>query len=574
MQIILSCNCFFVSFYSGKLLIGNVRQKLNSLKTLLFTRLYNLLSRNQQKQSVWIAATVLLRSLLDFIGLAALVPVIFLIAERLGNDHRLILLLCGAVMIFVALKNGAVYWLARRQIKFQMGIYREFSRRMYVNYYRRGLLFLKKKSSVQLAYEVNGIAMIFSQSVMGSLFGITGDVILLLLISLALIIWKPVMGALIFAIFVPVAVAYAAVVRKRVKRLGDASIQAQRAQTRTVTETFRGYPELEIAGAFDASLSNFERNMDTIIHNRLMIDIYRLMPSFLSEIAFVAGLMILVAFGGDEPLFTGGVFAMAAFHIIPSVRSMLNNWASLQNNSFAIEVVENGLKEDDIPVSGGDAVPMLFNKGMEVRDIGFSFPDGNQLFRNLSFSLRPGQRVGIRGKSGSGKSTLFNIMLGFFSPTEGEIFIDGQKLSPSTRDAWHKTVGYVPQEIFIIDGSLAENIALGSREIDMEKVNRVLHQVQLDEWAASLSYGLDTNLGEYGSRISGGQKQRIGIARALYKGAKVLFFDEATSSLDSATEREINDALKELSENHRELTLVIIAHRESSLEFCDRIISL
>ena len=129
------------------------------------------------------------------------------------------------------------------------------------------------------------------------------------------------------------------------------------------------------------------------------------------------------------------------------------------------------------------------------------------------------------------------------------------------------------REIFIIQGSLAENIALGKPVIP-EKIDRVLEQVQLKEWASALPEGTNTSLGEYGSRLSGGQKQRIGIARALYKEAEVLFFDEATSALDSNTEQEINAALQNLSETHRELTMIIIAHRESSLTFCDRIINL
>ena len=168
----------------------------------------------------------------------------------------------------------------------------------------------------------------------------------------------------------------------------------------------------------------------------------------------------------------------------------------------------------------------------------------------------------------------FNLMLGFFPPTSGEILIDGRKLTSANRSEWHKLVGYVPQEIFIIEGTLADNIALGQTQVDHIKMIQVLEQVQLKEWANELPQGLDTPLGEYGSRLSGGQKQRIGIARALYKEAEVLFFDEATSALDNKTEQEINHALETLSLQHRELTLIIIAHRESSLAFCDRIFDL
>lgn len=540
----------------------------------MLKRIFNLFSKRRKRQAIWIAVSVFFRSILDFAGVAALVPVIFLIARHLGSDRRIILLLCCGVLLFVALKNWIVYLLVRLQVKFQTDLYSDFSRRMYISYYRRGMMFLKSKSSAHLAHEVNGISMIFSQNIMGAILGMAGEIALIALMSIALIIWKPAMGGIIFVIFVPAAFAYSLAVKKKVRALGENSLKAQRAQSRNVIESFRGYAELEIAGAFNVSLSNFDRNLSQITRNRLALDVYRLMPSFISEIGFIGGLMALVAFGGEDPLFTGGVFAMAAFKIIPSVRGALNNWATIQNHSFTIEVVENGLRQEDDARYDYDAQPLPFNKGLEARDLSFSFPDGKTLFEDLSFKIKPGERIGIKGRSGSGKSTLFNLLLGFLSPSTGEILLDDVPLNGENRRSWHKTLGYVPQEIFIIDGTLAGNIALGSEEVDREKVLHILDQVQLRDWAESLPEGLDTNLGEFGNRISGGQKQRIGIARALYKGATVLFFDEATSSLDSATEREINAALKDLSDSYRDLTMIIIAHRESSLQFCDRIINL
>ena len=206
--------------------------------------------------------------------------------------------------------------------------------------------------------------------------------------------------------------------------------------------------------------------------------------------------------------------------------------------------------------------------------MGFAFPDGKLLFSGVNLTIHRGERIGVRGPSGSGKSTLFNLLLGFLEPTEGEIRVDGRKLTPANRHGWHRLVGYVPQEIFIIEGSLLDNVALGDAHPDRQRVMEVLTQVSLKDWTAELPQGLDTPLGEYGSRLSGGQKQRIGIARALYKEAEVLFFDEATSALDSRTEQEINSALAALSARYRELTMIIIAHRESSLEVCDRVFDL
>ncbi|CDD90998.1 aBC transporter ATP-binding protein [Bacteroides intestinalis CAG:315] len=268
-----------------------------------------------------------------------------------------------------------------------------------------------------------------------------------------------------------------------------------------------------------------------------------------------------------------GVFAVAAFRLIPAVRAVLNSWVTLQNASHTITVVKEGIREESQQGMQNET-PFTLKQNIELRKLSFAFPDGHTLFSNLTLSISCGERIGIRGASGSGKSTLFNLMLGFFPPTSGEILIDGRKLTSTNRSEWHKLVGYVPQEIFIIEGTLADNIALGQPQVDRTKVMQVLEQVQLKEWLDELSQGLDTPLGEYGSRLSGGQKQRIGIARALYKEAEVLFFDEATSALDNKTEQEINHALEMLSLQHRELTLIVIAHRESSLSFCDRIFDL
>ena len=148
------------------------------------------------------------------------------------------------------------------------------------------------------------------------------------------------------------------------------------------------------------------------------------------------------------------------------------------------------------------------------------------------------------------------------------------KLTPEVQPSWLRRVGYVPQEVYIFHGSLAENIALGCKEIDRERVLRILRQVSLDKWLQTLPEGMDTVLGKSGGRLSGGQKQRIGIARALYKDIDVLLLDEATSALDNATEREINETLNELKRTYERLTVLSIAHRESSLAYCDRVITL
>lgn len=537
-----------------------------------------MLSDRQRKRGIWVALSVLVRALLDFAGVAALIPILLVVAKQ-GGSGKSVLALCGAVLLFVVIKNGVIVALARWQSRYQLEIYREFSRRMFANYYHRGLLYLKEKSSVRLGHEVNYACYMFSSCVLAPVFRMAGEAVLILLMVSALIIWEPLAGTLLCAAFLLLAGLYVSLVRNRLRRYGMEELEARRKQSRTVVEAFRGYAELEIAGAFHASLASFDEGLDFIVRNRLRTEVYQLFPTFLSEVAVVSGLALLIGTGSGNLGLMSGVFAVAAFRLIPAVKGILNSWVTLQNASHTIEVVEEGLVEQeplrDEEVEGAQSHPsFLFKQALELRNLSFAFPDGHTLFSDLNLSIGCGERIGVRGASGAGKSTLFNLLLGFFPPTTGEIRIDGRPLTPANCHEWHKLVGYVPQEIFIIEGTLADNIALGHSTIDPLKVKQVLEQVQLSEWADELPQGLDTPLGEYGSRLSGGQKQRIGIARALYKEASVLFFDEATSALDNRTEQEINRALQMLSLQHRELTLVVIAHRESSLAFCERILDL
>ena len=538
----------------------------------MIKEIIQLLPEKQRKRGIWVAFSVLLRAILDFAGVAALIPILLVVAKQDGG-RGMMLALCGAVLLFVLLKNALVAFLARVQSRYQLEIYREFSRRMFANYYHRGLLFLKGKSSVQLGHEVNYVCYMFSSCVLAPVFCMAGEAVLVLLMVTALIVWEPLAGFLLCASFLPLTGLYVGLVRKRLRRYGVEELEARRKQSRTVVEAYRGYAELEIARAFHTSLASFDQGMEFIVHNRLRMEVYQLFPSFLSEVAVVAGLALLIGTGSGDLGLVSGVFAVAAFRLIPAVRAVLNSWVTLQNASHTITVVKEGIS-DKLQQGTQNQTPFTLKQNIELRKLSFAFPDGHTLFSNLTLSISCVERIGVRGASGSGKSTLFNLMLGFFPPTSGEILIDGRKLTSANRSEWHKLVGYVPQEIFIIEGTLADNIALGQTQVDHIKMIQVLEQVQLKEWANELPQGLDTPLGEYGSRLSGGQKQRIGIARALYKEAEVLFFDEATSALDNKTEQEINHALETLSLQHRELTLIIIAHRESSLAFCDRIFDL
>jgi ATP-binding cassette subfamily C protein len=191
---------------------------------------------------------------------------------------------------------------------------------------------------------------------------------------------------------------------------------------------------------------------------------------------------------------------------------------------------------------------------------------------DVNLSIRPGESIGIVGPTGAGKSTLVDVLLGLLLPTGGRVLIDGDPLSTRER-GWQRLIGYVPQEVYLLDDTLRRNIAFGiaDRAIDDRQLARAVSLARLGEVVSALPKGLETNVGENGVRLSGGQRQRVAIARALYHDPPVLVFDEATAALDNQTEREVTEAIAALRGDR---TLVAIAHRLSTVQACDRLIYL
>jgi ATP-binding cassette subfamily B protein len=215
-----------------------------------------------------------------------------------------------------------------------------------------------------------------------------------------------------------------------------------------------------------------------------------------------------------------------------------------------------------------------FNQNIVLKQLEFTYGEqGPYVIKGLDLTIYKGSRVGLIGTTGSGKSTLIDIIMGLLQPTNGKLEIDGKKITLSNQRAWQTHIAHVPQAIFLADTTIEENIAFGVpvAQIDFSRVKLAAEQAQIADSIESWPYKYQTFVGERGIRLSGGQRQRIGIARALYKQADVIIFDEATSALDSKTEEAVMQAIEGLSKN---LTLIIIAHRLTTLKGCNQIIEL
>lgn len=272
-----------------------------------------------------------------------------------------------------------------------------------------------------------------------------------------------------------------------------------------------------------------------------------------------------------------GALAVATQRLLPMFQqiylSMTSIRAGRQNLQDILDLLEQPLTSKTHMDNSGSSL-LLFERDVVLKNISFQYPSNSSwVLRNLDLKIKRGERVGFIGKTGSGKSTLIDLVMGLLAPTEGSLLVDGQLIDAKNRHEWQRHIAHVPQAIFLSDASILENIAFGvpKHEIDIGRVYQAAAKAQIAGLIKQWPAGYDTEVGERGVRLSGGQRQRIGIARALYKEADVIIFDEATSALDKDTETSVMEAIDGLS---IDLTIIVIAHRLSTLKTCTKIIEL
>ncbi len=562
-------------------------------------KLLQLLPHSFRRRSLVVVGSIFVRALLNMVGLALLLPILasaldpsmlvgsgmlarIYAATGLRSIEDFALLAATAVVGIIALKCGINYLLARLERRFIYDLYGTLSKQLFIRYHNEGLPFIKAHNSAVLARNVNVVCLSFTAGVLKPLATICSECMLLGLLFIALACYAPLAAVMALLVFVPAAWGYYRFIRRRINHYGEIENRAQREKARIVAESLRGYADIELSGAFPMMLSRFEQAMREVIATRSKEADLGLLPAIITELGLAIGIALLsvisLSAGEGSSRLIFGIFAVAALRMMPAVRALMSSWTTLRYNRYSIDILyEAEASKQPLTPLNEQTQPLQFDHEITLHDLSFTFPDSNTpLFEHLSLAIRKGEHVGFRGSSGSGKTTLFNLLIGFYTPTHGSITIDGVPLSEANRRSWQQRLGYVSQSLFLIDGTLAENVAPGiaPEAMDRTRIDEVLRAAQLGELIDSLPKGIDTPIGECGCRLSGGQRQRIGIARALYRRADVLLLDEATSALDSQTEQEINQTIRSLANEQRDLTVLVIAHREASLSDCDRIITI
>ena len=354
--------------------------------------------------------------------------------------------------------------------------------------------------------------------------------------------------------------------------------QAYTKRVKTIRESLGGIRDVFINNARDFYYSTFQTT-DYKLRRGQAINMFASMsPRFLIEAIGLITIVISAYYLSKQTSFIDsipmlGLLAISAQKLLPLFQQLYVAWTAIKGDYESLQDITSLLNESsEVSSHSSRYEPIVFHDSIELRDITFAHDGDNPvLFQNLDLQISRGDRIGIIGKTGSGKSTFVDIVAGLLFPSTGGVYIDDIKLNQGNAGSWMNSVAYVPQNIFLSDESILENIVIGNSKdnIDLDLAFSSLKCACLEDFISSLPKGIHTKVGERGIKISGGQRQRIGIARAIYKKAKFIIFDEATSALDSSTEDEVMNSIYQMDKN---ITMLVIAHRTSTLKNCNKII--
>lgn len=403
------------------------------------------------------------------------------------------------------------------------------------------------------------------------------------IISIALIgtifVFSPVMTLFIAGVMLVFAVLISKCLKPLLQKVSIENYDNGVEINKWITQAVSGIKEIKVTQTKNYFQSNYEKHAFALATSHRRYEVLSNTPRLLIEMVSIAAmllfveLMLLKGKPISEMITLMGVVAMAAMKLLPSANRIVTAVNSISYGEIALDkVIENlqVLESDDTELEpeGHTEVSLTFNEEVRIKDLSFCYEGAEEyVLDSVNMSIPIGKSIGIVGPSGAGKTTTVDILLGLLQPQSGCVTVDGQNIM-SGYHSWLSHLNYIPQTIFMLDGTIRENIVFGQPYTGDEDVWKALEEAQLHEFVKALPEGLDTEIGERGVRISGGQRQRLGIARALYTNPDILFFDEATSALDNETEEAIMESIHAL---HGKKTMIIIAHRLTTIEDCDMV---
>ena len=467
------------------------------------------------------------------------------------------------------------------QIDFSMRNQIKFSTEIMTNYLCKGYLFHLDHNSATLLRNVNAGGVVIYSTMLIATFTLLTELITAFTIWLMLVVVDAFTAVVVAGIMGAMMYGIIKAFRRNISKQAKIQNDFAAGYIKCVNQGLGAIKETKVMRKEKYFLEEFSRTYQQYGEaNRKYLFINQL-PRMIIETMVVSGLLVMIvaklAMGStpEEIVPLLGVLALAAFRLMPSANRIVNlfNTIKFQQPLFYElypELMDIKERQESRKESYYLSVqPKLkFEKSIQVNKLRFAYPEGREdVLQDVSFSIGKGDFAGIIGPSGAGKTTFVDILLGLLKPSNGNIKVDGQDIFDNIR-SWQANLAYVPQSIYLIDGSVKENIALGvaPENIDNARIEKCLHMAELYDFVSDLPEAMETRVGERGVKLSGGQRQRIGIARALYQLPEVLILDEATSALDNDTEKSITDTILKLK---GQITIIAIAHRLSTLAECD-----
>ena len=448
---------------------------------------------------------------------------------------------------------------------------------LYEYYMNQSFLYHSQTSSSLLIKQISTEVGRITDHIFQPFVQINARVVAAIFLSIAIFVYNPVISIAGLLMFTVCYYLLFIAVRGRLARNGTAISQVSRKRFLLMNEGFGAVREIQLLGRQSDFIYEFKKSGEVFSEAYGSSNGLYNMPRYFMEFIIYSGMIGLILFlvklySGDlsEVLPVLAVFGIAAFKLLPFFQQIYSSTAQIKTNISAFKAIENDiLKFRELNnVSPGNFTKLLLG-AVKINNVFFRYPEKNtNSLDGISLEIPQGKIIGIVGPSGSGKSTLLDVLLGLIEPDNGCLIVSGETIEKHNIRSWQDKIGYVPQNIFLKEASIIENIAFGldKGSINMEKVHAAVRLVHLEEWVSVLPEGLMTNVGERGVQLSGGQRQRIGIARALYNDVDYLFFDEATNALDGITENLIMEEIESLSHNK---TIVMIAHRLNTVRNCD-----
>ena len=558
-----------------------------------YKKLWSLLSKSERKETLVLLAMILVMALLDVAGVASILPFITILGSPelvetipvlswtynyFGFTARSEFLFFLGGLVFITLIISLA-WKTATQYKLLSFVFmREHSIgvRMFEGYLNQPYSWFLDRNSSELGKNLlSELRELLSKMLLPAINLISqGTVALLMLIMLLIVDFKlAVTVAVVLGLF------YGSIykaISKLLLRMGSMRYDSNRERFKVASESLFAIKEVKIGGVEDLYIQRFDSSAKVFAKNEAQLKTITALPRYaLEAIAFGGMVLVLLSVLDNENdisqvLPMVALYAFAGYRLLPAMQSVYSNSTSLRFSETIINEFHKELNSLGKVGKKNKKEIMPLKDNIALNNVSFIYPGtDSKVLNEISLAIPANSMVGLVGLTGSGKTTLVDIVLGLLEPQSGSLTVDGVEIESKNINNWQCNLGYVPQQISLLDASLAENIAFGVNldEISMETVKKVSTMACLHHFVNNnFPDGYDTSVGERGVKLSGGQRQRVGLARALYHNPSVLVLDEATSALDNTTERVVMDSIKKLGP---EITIIIIAHRLSTIRDCD-----